>query len=196
MANKKKFRPKTALAVNKCGVQPDKTITNDYVLNKQRSLENKLASCSKDHMTVTPADINNFVIVFSTADFELARQATISCLHPSTGVKESRAGRHLEHTEHHDGKGNIVTEVMSITNWNCVVKPTQVHHTGTCKIVIHLYRSQSSCLINGKDASNFMDIWIPALEASIAENSSTLYNANVCIGKETKSIVFVRKSGC
>ena len=89
------------------------TVIKDYEVNRQSALEEKMASCSKDHMTVRPADPNNFYIDFSIAvlSFEYARQ---SIMHSSTGDQAPRPGRHLEITNQIDNKGTIDTELIWI----------------------------------------------------------------------------------
>ena len=62
---------------------------------------------------------------------------------------------------------NIQTEIYTTNNWAALVKNTKtaLQHGGECSIVINLYRTQSSCLINGRYAAAFMLFAGPLLTA-------------------------------
>ena len=52
----------------------------NYTLDKTKVIQKKKDSCNKEHMTSRMKTGNNFVIEFSTAAYELAKQKTIEIL--------------------------------------------------------------------------------------------------------------------
>ena len=177
MPPKKKNASQTAVAVKKKSNQSKDTEFREknYALNQQRALERKLQSCSKDDMTVNPADPNNFVITFSTAAFELAREAIESCLHlPSDGKSNRNITKHTDK----DQEGSHTAQIIRIRNWSAIAKPPKSQLNGTCCVTINIYLTTSSCLINGADASTFVDILTPQLRSHFTTLSNEIATAN------------------
>ena len=75
--------------------------------------------------------------------------------------------RNLDFRSDVDDTGRVVSEVFKIRNWAVVSKPATSVLNGKCTVTIHLYRTQSKCLINGNDAWAMIDLLIPALEAHL-----------------------------
>ena len=75
---------------------------------------------------------------------------------------------------------NIQTEIYTISNWAVIVKNTKtvLIHRGECSIVINLYRTQSSCLINGGDAAAFVLIAGSLLKATLEDMEPALIKQN------------------
>ena len=105
-------------------------------------------------------DSCNFVISFNTGAFELLREAIGSIIY----TVEGRNSRQLEHDKDKDSEGNIVSELYTIKNWAVVAKSSKhAKLNGSCTVRIHIYRTTSRCLINGRDAATFVDIATPTL---------------------------------
>lgn len=59
-------------------------IYKDYVLDKSKAIQIKNDACAKPHIESTMNSGNNFVLEFSTAAYEYARQCLITILDSST----------------------------------------------------------------------------------------------------------------
>ena len=98
-------------------------------------------------------------------EFEVARKSLLDMFH-SISSDGSSNSRHLTYEVDKDKLGLIVTEVLKIKNWNILKKSTPF--IGECKITIHIDRTTSKFLINGKNAEQLVGLLVPILEDRIA----------------------------
>ena len=84
----------------------------------------------------------------------------------------------ISYTIDTDTSGATVSEVVKIRNWSMIAKPKKSDLNGACKVTIHIYRTTSQILINGKDAWAIVEMYVPILESSIAENANILKKLN------------------
>ena len=171
-------------------ITPDTTRKKNYELNMQRALEKKLAACCIDHIVVTPADPNNFIIQLSTAAFELTKQALLSCLHLDLENPDRRSTRNIDYNDEEDAGSNRVGAIIRVRNWSAIVKPGSAEAlTGSCVITINIYSTTSLILINGADAGKFVEMYVPVLQQAIDNNREQLTRANNMIGSAIKTAI-------
>ena len=144
----------------------------NYSLNIQRALEKKLGSCTRPHIYVDPHDKVNSSLLFSTAAFEVARQA----LKNTFQFTESDIPKKIEFIADKDSSvsSNTVNEVIKVHDWSVVLLPYGVDYEGPCVITIHIYRTKSSMLVNGRDKSKYLDLYLPSLERHLAQNADQI----------------------
>ncbi len=94
-----------------------------------------------------------------------------------------------------DNKGHTAGEIIKVKNWGAVVKPKYAQSlSGSCSVAINLYPTRCHMLINGADASKFIDVFAPVLEQSIFQNKAKLDEANFVIGTAIKATSEARKT--
>jgi hypothetical protein len=143
-------------------VTPGVTVnTRPYVLKRRRALLKKLSACDQNPIDIVEKKGGNYRIYLNAAAFEEVRDAIVNLLH--LGKQTGRGSRHVSVVHIRDEDDNIETETYTINNWAAIVKPKSTPKTvpklgGDCCIVLNLYRTKSSFLINGKDAPTFMKL--------------------------------------
>ena len=150
-----------------------------YKLNKLKALQKKLHSCQLSPIEVIEKNCGNFVITCNTAAFEQVRGAFFNLLHLNN--QTGMGSRHIKTTTQSDCDGIVDTEVICITNWAAVAKPSTTTAqilNGECVISLSIYRGKSKCLINGKDAGIFVDLAVPALTQLLENMKSDLEEQN------------------
>ena len=147
-----------------------------YALNMKKALEKRINACNRMDISIESKDTSNFVMRFSTVAFEEARKGIKSMFHGE--LNSDTTSRHMTYIPELDKAGLIVSEVIKINSWSAVEKPHTSSLNGKCSIVVHLYRTTSSCLINGADTGILVEWMIPVL--------NTLLNSNDKNRKKTK----------
>ena len=166
----------------------------DYEVSNQSALQKKLAACARSHISVSSRDNINFIIELSTAAFELCRTALYKVTHIHA-TPSRRPSRNISHTLDKDANGSIIAETIEIKNWSCVARATLNGLKGTCKIIIHIYRTTSRCLVNGAHSRPFIELFLPALRAHLDENTEEydLRNAKIQMAIENSKIILDNK---
>jgi hypothetical protein len=150
-----------------------------YELNEKRAVEKKISACSRHYMKIKKHDSENYSVIFNTSSFELARTAITGCFRLDGSVK---TGRNLDYTVDKDQQGLIVSEVIKIKSWAMLDKtklPAASIFIGSCSFVISLYRTRSSCLINGSNASDIMKVLTPAFNRLFENNKDYMQTQNL-----------------
>ena len=161
--------------------QQEHTRVKDYELNSTKAIQKKMDACNRPPLTFTQRDSENQVITFNTASLEIAQVAIMKCfrLDPIDGKKPSRC---YEYKCDKDQKGLTVCEVLKIKSWAVIDKaklPSADHLIGSCSVTMHIYRTSTRCLINGKCTETLMKILKPALEALITRNAELIRCTNI-----------------
>ena len=150
----------------------------DYVLDRKKALGKKLLACDRQsEVKVTKSDEYNYVFEYNTAAFEVGRQALLSCFHGSTGTLPT-SSRNVSIDVDQEKSGLGVSEVIKIKNWNSIKKPKNAMHSGECKISIHIYKTTSRMLINGKHAEEMVNIFLPVLDEKFASEGESIAELN------------------
>ena len=145
--------------------------------NKTKQQQKKLEACSRETIEIVEKKGDNFRLYLNTASFEEVRNIFLGLLH--INPSSDRSSRHVVEMES-DMEDNIQTEIYTINNWAAIFNNTEtaLQHRGECFIVINLYRTQSSCPINGGDAAAFMLIAGPVLKATLEDMEPALIEQN------------------
>ena len=156
------------------------TRIKDYSLNIHKALEKKIGSCAKSHVNIA-SKCGNYTIDFSTAAFEIARQVLINSIKKNQDEENEKFTLKIDK----DKSGNIVSELIQILYWSALHLPIDVDYKGSCSVCIHIYRTASKIMINGKDSTRYVNIYLPAVERFIMQNADKI-NKN---DKEISSIL-------
>ena len=145
-----------------------------FTLNTAKALSRKKDACSRAHVEVLTSDYINFTINLSTAAFELFRNALHNATHtqPDRKAKNTRPNRNITHVINRDDNNLIVSESLEINKWSAIANATLSGYTGNCKIVIHLYTTTSRCLVNGRQAKEFICLFLPLMSEHFEKYSS------------------------
>ena len=71
-----------------------------------------------------------------------------------------------------------MNEVIKVHDWSVVLLPYGVEYEGPCVITINIYRTKSSMLINEKDASKYLHLYLPSLERHLTQNAVQIDRAD------------------
>ena len=138
------------------------TKKQNYTLDRRKALEKKIKACGRDHISVVPSDTHTCHLRMSSSFFELVRKSVLNCFH--TPLVNPVSLRQLSYEICTEKTGLCTTEIIRIHNWQVVKKPKTATLHGSCKVIIHIYRTTSSILIQGKDTANFVLILAPHIE--------------------------------
>ena len=106
----------------------------------------KISACNKKHIkTVSYDDNHNITVEFGAVAFDIAR----STIEKSTTNSDAMLPPHC------DQLGSVTTDRFNINNWGDIQIPSYPGLVGAWKIVIHVYRTKSKIVINGKDAFEY-----------------------------------------
>ena len=134
------------LPVSMDGV-PDNTIVRpkDFNINLKKALAKKLSAC--DRVAKFELKHGNYCMQLSTAGFEAFSKVIFSHVHTTRSKS-----RHVEYIQDIDGHNKVLTDTMKIHSWMALAKPLSKSRKGQCSITVNLYRTQSSVMVNGRDA--------------------------------------------
>ena len=118
----------------------------------------------------------------NTASFEIIRNILMTLLRIDIQKTDGqRASRHISYNPAVDKKGRITKEILKINNWAAVTKEGHKNLNGSCAFTVNIYRTTSLILINGPDASKFMDIFLPAMQAVVWDQIDVIAAPNQLI---------------
>ena len=106
-------------------------------------------------------DENKVVIEFSASAFGLARKALGTLFHGI--LDESTNSTTIKYAPEYEEDGKLVSEVIKVSNWAAIKKPVSYPLNGKCSLVIHVYTTKSSMLVNGADIKTCMDLGMPTI---------------------------------
>ena len=152
-----------------------------YSLDKKKAIQKKIEACGREHLQIVPSDQHTCHFKFSSAFFEIFRGLVHSCFH--VPLNHSTNTRHLVYDVDTDKQGLCTTEVIRVSNWQVVKKPRNSILNGSCKIIIHIYRTTSSALIQGKDSADMVYLLLPQIETLLRTQGPSARAANTALEK-------------
>ena len=120
--------------------------TKTYSINKEKAMAKKRDACDK--LNLFDLRGGNYYLDLNTATFEAFKKAIFNNLH-MPGMGKSR---HIQLIEDIDTDGIHTQDIVKITNWQALTTNLRGDKSGPCFIVINLYRTKSSVMVNGKNA--------------------------------------------
>lgn len=115
----------------------------DYTLNMDKAIQKKIDACSLEFKVQSEQKGENFVFCFSTAMYELYRNALVE--HFETMKNETQKNIKIEYKDCSDKSGATVESQIRIFQKN----------GKKLKFTINMYHTKSKVMVNGKEAHRF-----------------------------------------
>lgn len=144
--------------------------SKNYTVDKTQALQKKKDSCNKEHMTARMKAGNNFVIVFSTAAYELAKQKTIEIWERNESTYKFTLRKGV------DNQGACIDNCIKVYN-----KKSDGTQGKLLKFVINFYQTSSVANANGSRIDLFLSDIYPKLCDAMEKSCKdlTIINDNI-----------------
>ncbi len=140
-----------------------------YTLDQEKAVKKKLDACDRSAVVILQHDRQNYTVTFSTAAFEMARNVLCTEIlrmpkKGKQGLNQHVSSKSITYHPTKDKTGITVSECIQIKSWAAVSKDAMSKaevdiQQGKCSIALNMYKTSTKCLINGKQATEFMDIF-------------------------------------